>query len=239
MYEPLKEISGLKEDEFVLIRYELSVHSPLLTANAKWTQEIAHDNALWLNPEAAQRLRIKDGDVVTITSEAGSVACRAQLRQGIHPRVVALAAGAGHRGYGHIAQAKAFKSDDPDTALLWWGHGGNGINVNELIPLALDPIGKGQAWMDTTVTISRGVKIQRQRRVKQAMRKLFCIFLGIAVLGGCKIIPSERTRFCFTCHRTEGVYKNLDVDASYHVDYKETITRRVSPAIRISLWAGR
>ena len=155
VYEPLKEIAGLEEDEFVLIRYEVPVHTPLLTANAKWAQEIAHDNALWVNPEAAKRLRIKDGEVVTVTSEAGRVSCRAQLRQGIHPRVVALAAGAGHWGYGHIAQAKAFKSDDPDTALLWWEHAGNGINVNALIPLEVDPIGKGQAWMDTTVTISR------------------------------------------------------------------------------------
>jgi len=48
-----------------------------------------------------------------------------------------------------------------------------------------------------------------------------CIVIAVALLGGCRFIPSERTSFCFTCHRTEGVYKNLDVDASYHADYKE------------------
>jgi hypothetical protein len=57
--------------------------------------------------------------------------------------------------------------------------------------------------------------------LKHEMKKLLCVLAGIAVLGGCRIIPSERTSFCFTCHRTEGVYKNLDVDASYHADYKE------------------
>ncbi len=155
VYQHLDESAGLKEDEFMLVRYEVPVHTLLLTANAKWAQEIAHDNALWLNPEAAKRMHIKDGDMVTVTSKAGSVTCRAQLRQGIHPRVVALAAGAGYGGYGHIARAKEFKSDDPDTALLWWEHDGNGVNVNSLVPLALDSIGKGQAWMDTTVTLTK------------------------------------------------------------------------------------
>ncbi len=53
------------------------------------------------------------------------------------------------------------------------------------------------------------------------MKKLLVIILGLAFLSSCNIIPSERSGFCLTCHRTEGVYKNLDLDASYHVSYKE------------------
>jgi len=155
VYKPLEDEASVAADEFVLVRYEVPVHAALLTANAKWAQEIAHDNALWINPEAAKRLTINNGDMVTVSSKAGTVRVRAQLRQGIHPRVVALAAGMGHEAYGHIARAEAFDSDDPDTSLVWWNHAGNGINVNALIPLQVDPIGMGQAWMDTKVSITK------------------------------------------------------------------------------------
>lgn len=53
------------------------------------------------------------------------------------------------------------------------------------------------------------------------MKRVLLIVLGIALLGGCDIIPSERSNFCLTCHRTEGVYKNLDQNASYHLYYRE------------------
>jgi anaerobic selenocysteine-containing dehydrogenase len=153
--EPPGQANSPALDEFILVRYTAAVHAPLLTANAKWAQEIAHDNRLWVNPEAAKRLKIGDGDLVTVTSKAGTVQCRMHVRQGVHPQVVALAAGAGHKGYGHVAQAEPFRSDDPDTALLWWDGAGNGVNVNRLIPFKVDPIGRGQAWMGTKVTIRK------------------------------------------------------------------------------------
>lgn len=53
------------------------------------------------------------------------------------------------------------------------------------------------------------------------MKKLLGIALGIALLGSCSIIPSERSGFCLTCHRAEGVYKNLDLSASHHSSYRE------------------
>lgn len=153
-YQPVSEIDRLTGNEFILIRYQVNVHAPK-SANAKWLHEIVHDNPLWLNTGVAQRMNINDGDLVLVSSKAGALRSTVRLTQGIHPKVVALAAEVGHWGCGHIARAKKFNSDDPDTALLWWEHDGNGSNVNSLVPLALDPIGKGQAWMDTEVTISK------------------------------------------------------------------------------------
>jgi len=152
VYQPLSESVRLSDKEFILIRYESNVHSPF-TANAKWSHEILHDNPLWINAESADAINIKDGDLVIVRSLVGAITCKARLSQGIHPKVVALAANVGHWGYGHIAQAQLFKSADPDSNLVWWQKEGKGINVNTLIPLDLDPLGKGQAWMDTTVTL--------------------------------------------------------------------------------------
>jgi len=53
------------------------------------------------------------------------------------------------------------------------------------------------------------------------MKKLFLILFCVAFCSGCDLIPSERSGFCLTCHRTEGIYKNLDQNASYHRYYRE------------------
>lgn len=161
VYQPLPGGSRLREKEFILIRYESNVHSPS-TANAKWSNEILHENPLWINSESAHLMKIKDGDLIIVSSPAGALTGKARLTQGIHPQVVALAAGVGHWGYGQIARARKFKSNDPDTSRLWWVDDGNGINVNALVPLALDPIGKGQAWMDTKVTLSSASRLDQK-----------------------------------------------------------------------------
>jgi anaerobic selenocysteine-containing dehydrogenase len=161
VYQPLPGTARLSEKEFILIRYKSNVHTPS-TANAKWSNEILHENPLWINSESADIMNIKDGDLIVVSSQAGALTCRARRSQGIHPKVVALAADVGHWGYGHIARAHKFTTNDPDTNLLWWEKDGKGINVNSLISLALDPIGKGQAWMDTKVTLSSRIKNRPQ-----------------------------------------------------------------------------
>jgi hypothetical protein len=39
--------------------------------------------------------------------------------------------------------------------LIWWEKEGNGVHPNPIIPVASDPIGGGQAWMDTVVSITK------------------------------------------------------------------------------------
>jgi anaerobic selenocysteine-containing dehydrogenase len=152
-YEPIPGHGDLK-GKFVLVTYEPNVMGSR-TANFKWLAEIKHHNALWINRDVAKMLHIEGGDRVKISTKAGSFVLDARLTFGIHPRVVAIERNLGHWGYGHIAQARKFESKDPNTKLVWWEREGNGISPNKVIPGESDPIGGGEAWNDTLVTISK------------------------------------------------------------------------------------
>ncbi len=140
--------------EFILTTFNPGILTQR-TGNCKWLSEILHDNVLWMNKVAAAELHIERGDLVKVTSEVGSFVARAHLTQGIHPSVVAIAHGLGHWKYGRIARAKKFKSRDSDTRLLWWGEDWFRVEPNAAIPDRSDPVGGGQAWMDTRVSIMR------------------------------------------------------------------------------------
>jgi len=154
-YEPIPNHGEMGEDELFLITFQWNVHTYGITASSMWLSEIVHDSPLWINKETARERGIKRGDLVEVRSSVGSVTARAFPVQGIHPRVVAIGGSCGHSGYGRVAQARKFESRDPNTRLIWWEKGGNGVNPSSLIPVASDPIGGGQPWDDTVVTIAR------------------------------------------------------------------------------------
>lgn len=153
IYEPIPGLETLR-GEFILTTFNPGVMSQR-TGNAKWLSEIVHDNPIWINKVAAAEFHIKKGDLVKVTSQLGSFVARAHLTQGIHPWVLAIAEGLGHWKYGYIARARRFKSRDPDTRLVWWSKDWLRVNPNTAIPERSDPIGGGQAWMDTRVSIMK------------------------------------------------------------------------------------
>jgi len=152
-YEPIPGHGDL-QGKFVLVTYEPNVMGSR-TANFKLLAEIKHHNSLWINRDVAKMLHIEEGDRLKISTKTGSLVMDARLTFGIHPRVVAVERNLGHWGYGHIARAKKFKSSDPNTKLVWWEKEGNGLSPNQVIPGDSDPIGGGEAWNDTLVTISK------------------------------------------------------------------------------------
>lgn len=154
VFYPIGIHQGLNSEELILITFKWNVQTAK-TTNCKWLSEITHENPMWIHPETASARGIRDGDRVQVLSRAGSLLTRAHLTQGIHPKVVAISGSLGHSGYGRIAQAKRFRSEDPDTSLLWWEGHSNGTNPNPLIPEESDPICGVQAWMDTVVTLAR------------------------------------------------------------------------------------
>lgn len=155
MYEPIPDHGKMGEDELFLITFQWNVHSYGISANSMWLSEIVHESPLWINKETARKRGIKRGDFVEVRSSVGSVTAKAFPVQGIHPRVVAIGGSCGHLEYGRVAQAKKFESRDPSTRLIWWEKGGNGVNPSSIIPVASDPIGGGQPWDDTIVTIAK------------------------------------------------------------------------------------
>ena len=155
VYEPIPQQQKMKNDQFILITFQENVHTHGYTNNAILLAEITHNNKIWINSDVARARGIKRDDLIEVRSKIGSIKIRAHPTPGIHPMVVAISDSCGHWEYGRIAQAKQFKSEDPLTALLWWEEEGNGIHPNCIIPVSLDPIGGGQAWMDTMVTITK------------------------------------------------------------------------------------
>jgi len=153
-YQPIREHINLAKNELLLIPYHVNVLRPDLT-NSKWLVEIHHSNPALLNRKTARKLKIKEGDKIILESSVGKLELKAHITEGVHPDVVAISNSLGHWEYGHIARAEPFKSDDPDTKFIWWKKAGKGTNPNWLIPLRLDSLGKGQAWMDTKVTVKK------------------------------------------------------------------------------------
>jgi anaerobic selenocysteine-containing dehydrogenase len=152
-YEPIPDHADLK-GKLVLVTFEPNVMGAR-TGNLLWLAEIKHRNPVWINRDVAKSLRIEEGDRVKISTKLGSFVTEARLSFGIHPRVIGIERNLGHWGFGHIARGKNLKSRDPNTKLVWWEKEGHSISPNSIIFGTSDPIGGGEAWNDTLVTISK------------------------------------------------------------------------------------
>jgi len=146
--------SNSENDELVLVTFSKNIISSQL-ANCKYLAEIAHDNPLRIHPDTAKTKGIKNGDGVKLQTSVGEIETKVRLTESIHPQAVALARNFGHWAVGNIAQAKKFKSVDPDTSLLFWESEGNGVYVNSIISKNIDSEGGGQVWNGIKVRISK------------------------------------------------------------------------------------
>ncbi|MGO4886585.1 molybdopterin-dependent oxidoreductase [Anaerobacillus sp. MEB173] len=150
----------LKENECVLTTFKWNVHTQSRTMNQKWLAELVHDNPVWINRKTAAQLKINKGDQIEISNELGKIVVSAHVTEGIHPKVIAISASFGHREYGKTASGKkspisgeaSIKDNDLELN-KWWKS--TGVNPNSLIASLADPIGGGQAWNDTIVTVKR------------------------------------------------------------------------------------
>ena len=77
-------------DQMCLIStFRLPVQIHTRSANSKWLDEIAHTNPLWLNTRDAERMGLKNGDLVRVETEVGYFVVKAWVTEGIKPGVVA------------------------------------------------------------------------------------------------------------------------------------------------------
>lgn len=154
-YAPPEEYKDIKNDSLVMVAYAPSAYREGFTENNLFTKEIAHSNNAFINTRTGQRLGLKSWDKVKITSPAGTAEALVILAPGIHPKVLAIARGCGHEGWGKIETAEKFDSSDPSTSVIWWEGDGKGINTNTLIPFNIDEASGGQGWMLTPVTLEK------------------------------------------------------------------------------------
>jgi anaerobic selenocysteine-containing dehydrogenase len=159
-YWPIPEHQKMGSNDLVMTTFKINVHVQSRTSSCKWLSEISHSNPMWINPKTATERGIKEGDLVRVTSKIGYLVTKAYMTEGIHPRVVAISTHAGHWRFGPVAQAKKgmpvpYGNPDADVSKnLWWG-GDIGVHPNRIVPISTDPIGGGQAWMDTVVKVEK------------------------------------------------------------------------------------
>jgi len=109
------------------------------SANAKWLNEIAHTNPVWLHPRDAGRIGVETGDLVRVETQIGHFVGKAWVTEGIHPGVAACSHHMGRWKLGNGAEAG--QPDDLKAA----GNGGEaGAFRQAAATVALDR--DGDAW---------------------------------------------------------------------------------------------
>jgi anaerobic selenocysteine-containing dehydrogenase len=159
----------LDEDQTVLIStFRLPVQIHTRSANAKWLDEIAHTNPLWIHPSHAEKLGVLTGDLVRVETEIGYFVVKAWVTEGIRPGIVAcshhmgrwkLAGGDGQRqlmatvsldhqenewGLTREKGVEPYSSSDPDTQRIWWTD--VGVHQNLTFPVHPDPVSGMHCW---------------------------------------------------------------------------------------------
>ncbi|HEX8920111.1 MAG TPA: molybdopterin dinucleotide binding domain-containing protein, partial [Pyrinomonadaceae bacterium] len=159
---------NLSEDQTVLIStFRLPVQIHTRSANAKWLDEIAHTNPLWIHTSHAAHLDVKTGDLVRVETEIGYFVVRAWVTEGIRPGIVACSHHMGrwkltdegqrqlmatvsldHEGnrWGLKRErgVAPYASADPDTLRIWWTD--VGVHQNLTFPVHPDPVSGQHCW---------------------------------------------------------------------------------------------
>lgn len=136
----LPEHENLADNELVMTSFKWNVHNHGRTMHLKWLAEIVHSNPAWMNPATAEKLGLKDGDWIELTSyrstmlaetsphlqhgdkdESGrTVAGRMRVpivtMPGIHPQAIAMSNSCGHWQYTNVAQAKKSRPEGEHVA---------------------------------------------------------------------------------------------------------------------------
>jgi len=163
--------SVMQPDQMVLIStFRLPVQIHTRGGNAKWLNELAHTNPLWIHPDDARRLGVGAGDLVRVETAIGYFVVKAWVTEGIRPGVVACShhmgrwklAGDRHDGAGQVmatvdlaktgeqwamsrrAGVRPYASADPDTRRIWWTD--VGVHQNLTFPVHPDPISGQHCW---------------------------------------------------------------------------------------------
>lgn len=111
--------SGAGSSELTLIAFPSSSLFDGRGANRPWLQELPDPvtKVTWttwveLNPNTAAEYDLHEGEVVEVTSSAGSITAPAYLHPGLREGVVAIPLGQGHTAFGRYAQGKGAKVND-------------------------------------------------------------------------------------------------------------------------------
>ncbi len=112
-------------------------------ANSPWLQEFPDTMTavVWgswveINPKTAEKLKIKEGDTVSVSTPSGSIELPAHIYAAIRPDTIAIPIGQGHTQYGRIAKDR-------------------GANPLEILPFIEDKKSGELALNSTRASLSR------------------------------------------------------------------------------------
>ena len=148
--DPVSKFAGDESDyPFVLHPYLTTTFLDGRGANLPWLQEmpdpmtsVVYGSWAELNPATAAELEINEGDVLEITSPAGTVRVPALIFPAIRPGVVAMPVGQGHAAYGRYARNR-------------------GVNPIHIVATLMDDRTGDLAWAATRVKLeATGERLQ-------------------------------------------------------------------------------
>ncbi|MBO8159225.1 molybdopterin-dependent oxidoreductase [Thermosyntropha sp.] len=85
------------DDEFYLVTSRPPMHRHSKTHNMRWLHAIMPEGFIYINAAKAEKLGIKDGDMVELSSKYGKETGKAKLIQGIRPDTICVLHGFGNK----------------------------------------------------------------------------------------------------------------------------------------------
>lgn len=182
-YYSIPGFEDLEENDMILTTFKWNVHTQGRSAMWKYSAEIVHTNPLFISPITAKKMGLTSGDEVEVTvkrpkgltyrggiDENVSV-FRNTIRvlNGVHERVLCFGHGAGHwqqgsvsKGENRISMPKEGFDGEKSPHLhdeIWWskeqGGTGNGVPMNDNLPINPSPLVGGQNWFDSICKVRK------------------------------------------------------------------------------------
>jgi thiosulfate reductase/polysulfide reductase chain A len=118
-----------------------AVHAHAQSQNNIYLNEIVGENTLWINAGEAEKLGIKDGDRVVVSTDGYSGTIRAQVTPYIHPEAVFMLHGFGNEV---PLKTRSFNKGLRDT------------KFQRGLLETVDPVGGGVAYLECMVSVKKG-----------------------------------------------------------------------------------
>lgn len=160
-----------EKNEYVLVptfRLPTLIHSR--SGNAKWLTEISNRNPIWIHPKLAAKFDLRTGDLLKLHTDIGYFVDKVWVTEGMKPDVVACSHHIGrwrrpedkvgnrwHTNTVNIEKkadgkwmmktmrgVEPFKSEDSDSARIFWSDGGVHQNITHAVHP--DPISGMHCW---------------------------------------------------------------------------------------------
>lgn len=131
--EPLVMPDPRDPHSFRMIHGKQAYHTHTTTGNQPYLMRITTLNdaaRVWIHPERAKALGLKDGDCMTITSSVAKGRARCRITEGLHPDCIFVPS-----PYGMFSKRFTFAKQNGGQ-----GGFGFGISYNDFLPTYFDPV---------------------------------------------------------------------------------------------------